>query len=78
MDYDLRKNDRNRLGHNMRGMVSLLILGLFGAGVYFLNIATHGSMPQGTALNGLIAGLVSWGIGAVLTIVAMFAFRERK
>ncbi len=62
----------------MRGVVSLVILGLFGAGVYYLSIATHGSMPGSAATNGLIAGLVSWGIGAVLTIVAMFAFRERK
>ncbi len=62
----------------MRGVVSLVILGLFGAGLYYLSIATHGSTPPATALNGLIAGLVSWGIGAVLTIVAMFAFRDPK
>ncbi len=62
----------------MRGVVSIVILGLFGSGLYYLALATNGSTPQTAALNGLIAGLVSWGIGAVLTIVAMFAFRERR
>lgn len=62
----------------MREVVSLIILGLFGAGLYYLSIATHGSTSQPAATNGLIAGLVSWGIGGVLTIIAMFAFRDRK
>lgn len=62
----------------MRGVVSIIILGLFGAGLYYLSIATHGSTDPTAARNGLIAGLVSWGIGAVLTIIAMFAFREPR
>ncbi|MDP1797185.1 MAG: hypothetical protein Q8K78_06875 [Planctomycetaceae bacterium] len=62
----------------MRAVVSIILLGLFGAGLYYLSIATGGSMPEAAATNGLIAGLVSWGIGAVLTIIAMFAFRERR
>lgn len=62
----------------MRGIVSLVIVSLFAAGFYYLSFATHHNSAPAAATNGLIAGLVSWGIGAVLTIIAMFAFRDPK
>ncbi len=62
----------------MRGLLTVAVLGLGVAGAYFLHIATYSHSEPLAAMYGLIAGLVSWGLAAILLIIGMFALRGRS
>jgi hypothetical protein len=62
----------------MRELLGVSVLGLGGAGGYFLSIAVDRSAAPQAATYGLVAGLVSWGIAAILLIIGMFALRGRE
>lgn len=62
----------------MRELLGVSVLGLGAAGGYFLSVAIDSQAAPQAAMYGLIAGLVSWGIAAVLLIIGMFALRSRN
>jgi hypothetical protein len=61
----------------MRELLILSVLGLGGAGAYFLQLAIDSNTPAAQGVYALVAGLVSWVLATTLLIIGIFALRNR-
>lgn len=60
----------------MRELFILSVLGLGGAGAYFLQMAIDPKVASSQGMYALIAGLASWGLATILLIIGVFALRK--